>query len=479
MSNPKILTLSILFTFMITVCQAIDVKDFGAKGDGISDDTPSIIAAIEGAGDGIVKFPRGRYRITRSIEIHLEKSGKISLAGEGGSSVIIMEGTGPAFKIIGTHSRGSANPETISEQVWQNERMPLIFDLEITANHPDADGIELSNTVQAIIRSVLIREMRNGIRLTSRNRNILIEGCHIYNCSNIGIFLDGTNIHQINIDNCHISYNKRSGIKVSGSEIRNFQITGNDIEYNCHNDGNQSADIWIDTSMEGSSVREGAITGNTIQAVPTDRGRNLLFTGNPNTFNKIGQWSITGNHIGNQETNIQFVNVRGINVVGNTILRGYESHIILENSHNIIIDGNMFDHNEDYFPPSVIAKGGMVVHLTSNVIISDNMFEGIENDAAISIHGGQQVTVSDCQLNDLKYSGIEISDCPQAIITNCIIRGNQKTAGGKNYGIIFKGDCKWSMAHDNIIDMNIKNGLLNQSTGRISEESNVNIYTSK
>lgn len=48
-----------------------NVRDFGAVGDGINDDTESITKAIEYCipRGGMVEFPAGVYRITRPIEV--------------------------------------------------------------------------------------------------------------------------------------------------------------------------------------------------------------------------------------------------------------------------------------------------------------------------------------------------------------------------------------------------------------------------
>ena len=43
-----------------------NVRDFGAVGDGQVDDTQAIEHAIH-AGDGVIEFPRGNYRITRYV----------------------------------------------------------------------------------------------------------------------------------------------------------------------------------------------------------------------------------------------------------------------------------------------------------------------------------------------------------------------------------------------------------------------------
>ena len=49
-----------------------DVKQFGAEGDGVKDDTAAVVAALEEAakaGGGIVHFPRGRYRLSDGLTI--------------------------------------------------------------------------------------------------------------------------------------------------------------------------------------------------------------------------------------------------------------------------------------------------------------------------------------------------------------------------------------------------------------------------
>ena len=67
----------------------VSVKDFGAVGDGVADDSAAILAAITAAGGKQVKIPPGTYRITSLIEY----SGPVSLQGEEGA-VFIMEGDG-------------------------------------------------------------------------------------------------------------------------------------------------------------------------------------------------------------------------------------------------------------------------------------------------------------------------------------------------------------------------------------------------
>ena len=62
----------------------VDVKMFGAVGDGVADDTAAIQAAIEAAGSvgaavtagsGCVFFPKGKYLVSSTIDLNLDSSG--------------------------------------------------------------------------------------------------------------------------------------------------------------------------------------------------------------------------------------------------------------------------------------------------------------------------------------------------------------------------------------------------------------------
>jgi len=59
----------------------VSVKDFGARGDGVTDDTAAIQAAIDSvylSNGGIVKFPTGRYIVSATIEVPQ----RVTLVGE-------------------------------------------------------------------------------------------------------------------------------------------------------------------------------------------------------------------------------------------------------------------------------------------------------------------------------------------------------------------------------------------------------------
>lgn len=477
-----IILICVLFCVATSNSLATSVKDFGAKGDGKADDTDAIIAAIKGARDGQIEFTRGQYKISRTIEVDLGESGPLSISGAGGTGSVIMTGKGPAFRFVGSHE-GSALPSTFKPIVWQNERMPTIYDLEIIGAHKDADGLEFRNTMQPTLRGLLIRDVRTGVHLTSRNRNVIIADCHIYNASGIGVFLDHVNIHQFIISNSHISYCKQGGIKVEGGNIRNFQITGNDIEYNCDPKGVVSADIWIDCSKSGSSVREGTISGNTIQAIYSPNGANIRFIGQEGNPNKIGLWSITGNHISAQDINIHLHQTRGVNITGNSFIRGYNRNIVIENSKNIIVGNNVIDRNEDYYGTTASTSGGGVfIDDSRNIIFSSNIVDGAEagNEqagGALMINNSSQITVNNNQIKDPKFHGIQINNSVGVMVNDCMITASLQPPIMLT-GILLTGACPNTMIRGNNIEEGTRGGIKNEATGVVIE-SNTSIRTNE
>ena len=55
-----------------------NVRNFGAAGDGQTDDTEAIRHAVQ-HGDGVLEFSTGTYRLTSTIEIPLAEGGPLAI----------------------------------------------------------------------------------------------------------------------------------------------------------------------------------------------------------------------------------------------------------------------------------------------------------------------------------------------------------------------------------------------------------------
>ena len=86
----------------------MSVYHFGAVGDGVADDTDALQHALD-AGDGVLDLEKGTYRITRPVVINTVENGYGGISGRSGASRIVMEGAGPAIRVVGNHN-GTASP---------------------------------------------------------------------------------------------------------------------------------------------------------------------------------------------------------------------------------------------------------------------------------------------------------------------------------------------------------------------------------
>jgi hypothetical protein len=155
----------------------VSVKDFGAVGDGVADDTAAIQAALSTAHVAIY-MPAGRYKLTSS----LSRSGHTYLYGDGlGASVLEFNGN---FGFVYTGGDGGDNYD-MKHIVLEN----LAF--ECTVKNTGA---------------LFDASWTDGIGGTSKS--IAIENCEFTGTSSSGGFAHGirlTNARNVRIDNVRIA----------------------------------------------------------------------------------------------------------------------------------------------------------------------------------------------------------------------------------------------------------------------------------
>ncbi|MCB1086691.1 MAG: right-handed parallel beta-helix repeat-containing protein, partial [Verrucomicrobiae bacterium] len=316
-------------------------------------------ARIE-ANDGFLNLEPGVHRITKGLTIDLTKFPNGGVRAAGGKATLVMEGAGPAIRLAGSHE-GSADPKSFNPATW-NEASPVVADITILGHHPEADGVELFQCVQPIINKVSIRGCRHGIHLATRNRNVLISECQIFENEGIGIFYDDVNLHQSNITHCHISYNRQGGVVVRDGNVRNLQITGCDIEANMPGDPDTPADhianVLLDVSTsdgdKSKSIAEVSITGCTIQhsanygadaeKTVAPGGANIRFLGKE--VYPIDSVAITGNVLSDTTTNVHLQYSTDITLSGNTFFAPKPDQLIVTHSKRITVTGNTFNPRE-------------------------------------------------------------------------------------------------------------------------------------
>ena len=408
-----------------SICGFAAADELELAGDGQTDVTSAIQSAID-SGRGDVLLSKGKYRITKTLVVDLDKVTQTSFQGSG-TATIIMDGPGPAIRFVGTH-QGTASPATVRDNVWEKQRSPAVDGIEIIGNHPEANGIEATGTMQLTVTRSVLRKLHHGIHLTNRNRNVIISNCHIYENSGIGIFYDDVNLHQSNIIGCHVSYNKLGGIVNRGGDVRNIHIGTCDIEGNMGGpDSTPSANIELDCT--GGSVAEVAITGCTIQHDhDSPNSANIRFIGEstPRPFTeetRHGHLTISGNVLSDVQTNIEITNARGVSITGNTLWKGYADNLRVRNSANVVFGNNVCERNPRYhYGDGATSKNAIRFENCTGVTFNGNLIHDVTaGKAGVLISNCSRVNVSGCSILECGPVGVLIADCKDSRISGCLV----------------------------------------------------------
>jgi hypothetical protein len=428
------------------------VRDFGAIGDGVADDTAAVQKAVD-SGVGDIVFPKGSYKLTKTVTIELDKVGFTSLVADG-TAKIIMSGTGPAFHFVGTHS-ASADPWNFQPNVWERQRMPLVRGLEIIGYpHPasresaasvegakglptpntEADGIEVTGVMQFTITETIIHEVRHAIHLTTLDRNIIVSACHLYHNSGCGVYYDHVNLHQSNIVGCHISYCAGGGVVTRGGAVRNVQIGTCDIESNMTADAPPTANVLLD-STDGSTD-EVAITGCTLQHNDKSPGSaNIRVIGqgvtSPKdpTVTQEGHLAIVGNAMSDVRINVHLQHARGVSITGNTFWEGFDHDILVEDSTAVVIGANDFDRNPRYVVNGHWSQdlNGVVFRNCTDCKLNSFLVKGVwKKPAAVSLEKCDRCTITDLSILDCDGIGLSLRDCTRCRVSDCVVRDDRE-----------------------------------------------------
>ncbi|UCD00080.1 MAG: right-handed parallel beta-helix repeat-containing protein [Phycisphaerales bacterium] len=446
-----------------------NVRDFGAVGDG-KDDAGAFQRAVDSR-RGDIFVPRGTYRFGRTVVAELDRIGPLSITGSG-TATIIMAGPGPAFKLVGTHD-GTADPSSVKENVWLNQRMPTVSGLEIVGAHREACGIEATGTMKATFSKLSIRKALHGIHLTKRNRNVIISDCHVYENRGIGIYLDHVDLHQINVGNSHVSYNAGGGVVQRAGNVRNLQIGNCDIEANMGQQTPATANVLIDAT--GGSIGEIAVTGCTLQhthSAPGSANIRIIGESEVRTYaqgeRRGGNVTITGNILSDVQTNIHLRKVRGVTIVGNTVWKGYEHDFLMEDCSNIVVGSNVLDRNPRYhYGDGATANRGLVFRKCSQVAVTGLNINNVRRkEAAVILKTCRDFTISGCVILDCDRSGILMDDVQDTVVSGCVVRDTREQAGKTAALILRKGK-------DNLIVGNLLSGKLDVAANSAEVANNL------
>lgn len=417
-------TLMVLTFGLIAHIHAADVLEQIPHLKTLPDSTADLQQQIESNDGNLLLGDVEVVRITKPLVFDLAKHKAVSVKAAGGVT-IVMDGPGPALRLIGSHE-GTASPKSFKPATW-NERMPIVSGIEILGNHVKADGIELLRTVEPIISRVSVRWCRHGIHLVDRNRNVIVSDCHLYENSGVGVYLDDVNLHQINVSSSHISYNREGGIVVRDGNVRNLQVAGCDIEGNMPDSETptKTANILIDVSgsadTRNKSVAEVSITGCTIQhsanygaskeQTVAPGGANIRLAGK--AIYPINSVTISGNVLSDTTSNIDIDYAHDVAISANNFFAPQPANLVVSNSQRVTVTGNTFN------PRQFVRPGTITFANCSDCIIANStLHKFATDDGALILNRCSGFTVNGLNLSDCG-SGIVLTNTTNTTVANC------------------------------------------------------------
>jgi hypothetical protein len=215
--------------------ESISVRDFGAVGDGVADDTAAIQAALSSVGKltitnpylqsftlssvggATVLFPPGKYLVTDTLMY----GSSTKIVGQRFGAVIVFSPPSPKHLFV-------INPDLYA---WSTETETFTMeDLWLLAGNSNAlDGIHAVNTNKARFKNVHVRGFSgNGFYLGGTGYYNILEGCEGYN-NYVNVYLDsianstqiigGTYSHSATYFVPYNIINKTASLFVSGASL--------------------------------------------------------------------------------------------------------------------------------------------------------------------------------------------------------------------------------------------------------------------
>jgi parallel beta-helix repeat protein len=210
----------------LAASRTLDVRSFGAKGDGVTDDTAAIQSALDAAGASggqTVLFPAGTYKLTDTLFV----DSNTSLVGVGATSVLLQT----------TVDRG-----TIYNRKWDDgtgNSNINVSSLTVDGGGVGGIGIAFAGVKGGSVKDVFVKRLTGyGIWLWASGEiipgfqglptmNVTVSGCTVTDVIDVGIEMDAS-------DTCTVTGNSisvRSGYAAisAWNGAANCVITNNTI----------------------------------------------------------------------------------------------------------------------------------------------------------------------------------------------------------------------------------------------------------
>lgn len=419
----------------VLVPTILDARQFGAKGDGTTDDTVALQVAL----DAVATSGRTRslyipgtdnyYKISAS----LTKAANVSIYGDGTSSQVrqvtadtnvltINSSAGGSIKDIYVHGTGAGT----------------------------GNGIVLSGSANVVISGVTAKNNGgSGIAVYSSSSNCVVENCTTNDNGIGGIDINGSD--YVRVSN---NYGDGNGTSTGGGAIALYSSNRCVLEGNaCNNNSGFGIDARYSTrsSVVGNICNNNTYSGISISSGATGTSSKIVI--NNNNCEDNGEHGIVLD-AGGLAFFIFYCTIVGnsCNDNGNSTTTSGKGIYLEDNIYGTTVIGNVCESNYD--------AGIEVAAGSRQCTINDN----------ICLNNG-----TDTGLTDIERAGIRLTDTSidgAENVIDCIVIGNRcyDTGGStQKYGIAIDKvdgakDVLRTMVHSNNLRDNVVTGLIDEGS---------------
>jgi hypothetical protein len=413
------------YTVEDKLTQYVSVKDFGAVGDGVTDDTVAFLAAMTAAPN--IYVPEGIYCVDagNSSGCLITSGTGYNVYGDGEKSIIKRFSYNPASSCINFDSGSSS--AFIDDVKFSN--LKFLGDVA-TLGHDETYGhlLRMNGVRRAVVEkcyfegpggdAILIGSGPGGALSERHNFDIVIRDC-VFNGVLYGVTGGRNAISVIDVDGILIegnsfrdwsrddmpgtidfepnySFGVVKNVRVANNKFTNTAGTGGHVVFACDNIPTANQQNWVVTGNEfsGATGTSGAavylLTEKVTPSVPSTAGQNIIVSNNTatncNWFVDKFKGSVNGITISNNVVNSSGVNQGAIRFADGTANYTLTDAIISNNQFvtTINIPVAVNDNMVNFVFSNNIMRGATQAHTrlgitgssTTNVSILNNVFLG-------------------------------------------------------------------------------------------------------
>ena len=453
----------------------VNVKQYGATGDGMTDDTVAINNAIAAAANGNLYIPAGTYIVSDISDPHhgLITTSPVSIVAEPDAIIRLKSGTYNSFAMVLIQS----SDVTIEGGWWDfgsgnSSAGSNCSTIEATSNGGSYPDRLLLDRIYATGSNYEVLYLRDGNDMVVRDSRIVGYGGTV---TGIGVWCSGRDMYRPVVEGCVVDMSARtsngdginyvnnsSGVytcyqgRISGNRVielvNSNTITSLAIEVWADTLGHHQHHVVADNNINGgtfgisvNSSTTAAITGNAVNAVKSYGIEMASTVDSTCTGNTVDGGAILTTGI-----TCDGGNSTGNSITGNTIRNmsasaGSNQYAIGVDSAYTVISGNVIDNGSSQ-------AGGIFINTADHqVITGNNINSGTNsNNAGIYVVEASFVTITGNNVNAPSATNAIQTVASTGTTRNHILCFNNNALGAVNplniTGTYYGTDFSWGLS---------------------------------